>query len=246
MIAIIISAKTEWKIVKSYYSIQHVELTPFGEKFAIEESGETIGFFLGGWGKIDAAASTQHIIDAYASELLINLGTCGGFAGDVQAGDILLVNKTIVYDIYERMFDPDEAIRTYTTELDVSWIQDVDNVAPTNVALTNVAPTNVGFIRSLLVSADRDLDPNEIPMLQERYQAIASDWESGAIAHVGKRNNVPVAILRGVSDLVDAHKGEAYQAADIFIQRTAMIMDTLLGIFPNIIAMHQAQKKENV
>jgi adenosylhomocysteine nucleosidase len=236
MIAVIISAKTEWKAVRSYYDIRHVEPTPFGEKFSIEESGETIGFFLGGWGKIDAAASTQHIIDAYAPELLINLGTCGGFAGDVRAGDILLVNKTIVYDIYERMFDPNEAIRAYTTELDVSWIQDVDDVAP----------TDVGFIRSLLVSADRDLDPNEIPMLQEKYQAIAGDWESGAIAHVGKRNNVPVAILRGVSDLIDTHEGEAYQAAEIFIQRTAMIMNTLLNLFPNIIAMYQAQKKENV
>lgn len=231
MIAVIISAKTEWKIVKSYYSIQQVELTPFGETFSFRENEEDIGFFLGGWGKIDAAASTQYIIDVYTPEPLINLGTCGGFAGDVQVGDILLVNKTIVYDIYERMFDPNEAIRAYTKELDVSWIQETDDVS---------------FIRSLLVSADRDLDPNEIPMLQKRYQAIAGDWESGAIAHVGKRNNVPAVIIRGVSDLVSPHEGEAYQAADIFIQRAAMIMNKLLDIFPSIIAMYQAKKKENV
>ncbi len=229
MIAIIISAHTEWKAVKAYYAIEHTEWTPYGETFSSDIQGEMVRFFFEGWGKINAAAATQYIIDTERPELIINLGTCGGFAGHAQAGDIILAEKTIVYDIYERMFDPDEAIRAYTTDLDVSWIYDLDDVH---------------VIRSLLVSADRDLDPAEISRLHDKYQAIAGDWESGAIAHVCTRNNVPVAILRGVSDLISVHNGEAYDVAEVFLQRTAMIMMTLLKILPDVIAMHRTRRIE--
>ena len=229
MIAVIISAHSEWRAVKGYYRVEQTASTPFGEKFSRVVEGRDVLFFFGGWGKIDAAASVQHVIDVYAPEVIINLGTCGGFAGDAQVGDIILVKQTIVYDIYERISDPDEAIQAYATEIDISWIQDV---------------ADVNVIRSLLISADRDLDPAEIPLLQDKYQAIAGDWESGAIAHVCHRNNVPVAILRGVSDLVSVHEGEAYQGNGVFIQRAAMVMTTLLNILPNIIAMHRHHSME--
>ena len=74
--------------------------------------------FHGGWGKIAAAASTQFIIDQFHPELLINLGTCGGFAGNVETGTIILVERTLVYDILEQMGDGAEAIRHYSTSLD--------------------------------------------------------------------------------------------------------------------------------
>jgi adenosylhomocysteine nucleosidase len=115
------------------------------------------------------------------------------------------------------MFEPSEAIRAYTNELDVSWIRgDVQLIGSDGVRL----------IRSVLVSADRDLDPAEIPFLRETYHAVAADWESGAIAHVCRRNNVPVTILRGVSDLVSVHNGEAYDVAGLFRQRTEVVMRT--------------------
>ena len=51
-------------------------------------------------------------------------------------------------------------------------------------------------------------------MLIEKYNAVAADWESGAIAWVAKKNNTRVLILRGVSDLVDDSGGEAYGNLD--------------------------------
>ena len=224
MIAIVISAHTEWNAVKACYAVEQTDSTPFGETFSVDIQGETVGFFFEGWGKINAAASTQYVLDTYSPELIINLGTCGGFAGHARAGDIIVATKTLVYDIYERMFDPDAAIRAYTTELDVSWIHDLDEVR---------------MIKSVLVSADRDLDPAEITRLHDNYQAIAGDWESGAIAHVCTCNHVPVVILRGVSDLVSIHSGEAYDSAEIFRQRATVIMTTLSKLLPRIVTMYR-------
>ena len=36
-----------------------------------------------------------------------NLGTCGGFEGEIERGTLLLVERTLVYDIFEQMGDCD-------------------------------------------------------------------------------------------------------------------------------------------
>ena len=90
--------------------------------------------------------------------------------------------------------------------------------------------------RSLLVSADRDLIPSEIPRLWDEYGAIAADWESAAIAYVAARNRVRCLILRGVSDLVGTQGGEVYGHAERWHQRADAIMGMLLATLPEWIS----------
>ena len=217
MIAIIISANTEWAVVTAHYAVKQFETMLFGQHFRLQQNAEELGFFYGGWGKIDAAASVQYIIDTYKPELVINIGTCGGFAGQVKAGEIIVAEKTIVYDISERMFDAEQAIQDYTTDIDLSWLRD---------------KSDERVRRTTLISADRDIDPKEVRMLQEQYHAVAADWESGAIAHVCKTNVIPLLIARGVSDVVSESEGEAYQSPDVFVARTEKIMKKLLELLP--------------
>ena len=90
--------------------------------------------------------------------------------------------------------------------------------------------------RSLIVSADRDLVPEELEDLKTRYGAIAGDWESGAIAWIAKRNNVRCLILRTVSDLVSSRRGEVYGDIETFKQRTRSIMKILVDNLPEWIS----------
>jgi len=191
--------------------------TPFGESLSLSLGDENILFVQGGWGKISAAASAQYAIDHWKPQLLVNLGTCGGFAGQVERGTILLVERTLVYDIIEQMTDFDGAIAHYATKLDTSWAGDD-------------LPSRVQ--RSLLVSGDRDLLPEDIQRLKERYGAIAGDWESGAIAWVAERNHAPCLILRGVSDLVSQEAGETYGDYELFSTRTKEIIRRLVDGLP--------------
>ena len=62
----------------------------------------------------------QYVIDKYMPDLIVNLGTCGGFEGSVQQGEIILVEKTYVYDIVELMGDLD-IVSYYGSSLDLSW-----------------------------------------------------------------------------------------------------------------------------
>ena len=87
-------------------------------------------------------------------------------------------------------------------------------------------------LRGLLVSGDRDIVVEDIPMLIQKYKAVAADWESGAIAWVAKRNSIRLLILRGVSDLVSANGGEVYGDYELFMQRTKEIMKKLFEQLP--------------
>jgi adenosylhomocysteine nucleosidase len=49
-------------------------------------------FLHGGWGKVSAAASTQFAIYTWHPRIVINLGTCGGFEGEIARGEIILVD----------------------------------------------------------------------------------------------------------------------------------------------------------
>jgi adenosylhomocysteine nucleosidase len=223
-IVVLISANAEWRAVKELLSPVEIHSTPLGEWFNLALDTWHLTLFHGGWGKISAAATAQYVVDHFSPDLLVNLGTCGGFAGQIETGTVILVEKTIVYDIIEQMSDGDEAIAHYSTDLDLSWLSDdrpqtVDDDQPS-------------IVRGLLVSADRDIVVEDIPMLVEKYGAVAADWESGAIAWVAQRNGVRCLILRGVSDLVGGEGGEAYGNIELFRERTKMIMKGLIEQLP--------------
>jgi adenosylhomocysteine nucleosidase len=192
---VLISAGAEWRALLPHFPQADVFSTPYGEAFTTTISGDTVAFLHGGWGKVAAAASTQYTIDRWAPARVINLGTCGGLAGYAKRGEVFLASKTLIYDIIEGMTDSAAAIHHYSVEFDLSWLPDPPP-----------QPVTVGTI----LSADRDILPAQVPELVRRFNASVADWESGAIAWVARRNQVPCLILRAVSDLVDETAGEAY------------------------------------
>ncbi len=216
-ISIAISADAEWSAVKNILENPQTRRSPYGEWFESSWKSASLIWFFGGWGKISAAASTQYAIDTWQPRIILNLGTCGGFSGIIEQGTTILVEKTIIYDIYDQMLEAEHAVQAYTTSLCLDWLGDH-------------YPHPVK--RGLLVSADRDLIPEEIPGLQEKYGAVAGDWESGSIAYVSARNQVPCLILRTVTDIVSRHGSPAYNNIHYFEEQSFNAMQRLLSDLP--------------
>lgn len=216
-VLVIISANSEWRVVREVYATWQTQTGPFGEWFETEYESQPVVFLHGGWGKIAAAASAQYAIQRWQPELVLNLGTCGGLVGSVERGTILLVTETVVYDIIEQMSDAQAAIDHYSTRLDLSWLRE---------------PFPTPVLPARLLSADRDILSSEVSHLRDQFHAVAADWESGAIAWVCTRNGMRCLILRGVSDLVGESGGEAYGSPEVFHNGTRQVMQLLLTALP--------------
>lgn len=220
---VVISADTEWKAFKRLLPPDtEYHPSPFGQwcarRITEDENHAPVVFFHGGWGKIDAAASTQYAIVQWKPEKIINIGTAGGFPGKSAQGEILSIERTVTYDIHEKMGDFDEAIEYYSSEVPV----------PAGLSMKNIP-------RITIASGDQDLSPAIIPHLAERFNAAAGDWESSAIAHVAKKNGITCHIIRGISDVVFPEGSEAYGNLSGYERETEIIMNKLLELLPCIL-----------
>ncbi len=219
-IVVLVSAITEWLATKEVLRPHNLQSTPYGESFVATLDGREFTFFHAGWGKAASAGGMQYVIDHYAPELTVNLGTCGGFDGEVSLDDVILVERTFVYDIVELMGDFGAVPDYYASNLDLDW-------------LPGSYPYPVR--RGTLASADSDLPPDRISQLKA-LGAIAADWESAALAWVAQKNGARLLILRAVSDLVSEAGGEAYDNIALFKERTKGIMCRLIDQLPGWVA----------
>ncbi len=213
---VMISAIAEWKAVKEIFPALSIEGGPYGDTANINLQGFDFKLCHSGWGKIASAGAIQYVIDHEQPDLIVNLGTCGGFEGVIEQGDIVLVEKTFIYDIVELMGDLN-IVEYYASTLDLNWLPD---------------PLPHPVRRGTLASADSDLPPAKIAYLRS-MGAIAGDWESGALAWVANKNAARLLILRGVSDLVNEEAGEAYDNLTLFEERTKEVMQKLFTQLPS-------------
>ena len=219
-IVVIVSADTEWLAAKESLGLSEIHPTPYGESLETSLGEQQVTFFHAGWGKAASAGAMQYVIDHYSPDMTVNLGTCGGFDGEVALDEVILVERTFVYDVVELMGDFGSVPDYYASTLDLSWLPE---------------PYPYPVRRGTLASADSDLLPERISQLRARG-AIAADWESAALAWVAQKNGVRLLILRAVSDLVSKEGGEAYDNIALFKQRTKGIMRRLIKQLPGWVA----------
>ena len=215
-IVVLISSISEWVAVKDVLAPANPRTSPYGECFETMIDKWNVTFFHAGWGKAASAGAMQYVLDHYSPDVTINLGTCGGFVDEVDLNDIILVERTFIYDIVELMGDFGSVPDYYASNLDLSWIPE---------------PYPFPVRRGVLASADSDLQPDKIPQLKAQG-AIVADWESAALAWVARKNGARLLILRVVSDLVSEQGGEAYDNIELFKERTKGIMRRLIEQLP--------------
>jgi len=220
---VIISANTEWRTVKETLLPSALGASPYGETFEHTFDGQPVTLLHAGWGKAASAGALQYALDHYQPDLVVNLGTCGGFEGVTERGEVVLVERTFIYDIVELMGDFGAVADYYASTLDLGWLPE---------------PYPHPVRRGTLASADSDLLPEKIPYLKAQG-AIAADWESGALAWVARKNGARLLILRAVSDLVGEAGGEAYDNIALFKERAREVMRHLLGQLPDWLAAVQ-------
>lgn len=155
-----------------------------------------------GIGKVNAAMSTQVMIDHYNPDVIINSGIAGSVSKTLKIGDIVISKDCVQHDFDgTQMGDPKGLIQyNDETRIDIPVSKDIaqklfdacKDIKDTNVVLGRIATGDI-FV------ADKSMRQS----VADEFDALACEMEGGAVAQVCYRNDVPCAVLRCISDDFD-------------------------------------------
>lgn len=224
-ICIQICADNEWDAVKQILSkILHQEGTERGYEYIVHLSdGIQCVYFYSGASKTYAAAGCQFAIQKWNPYMFFVAGSAGGVGADLKELDLVIANRTVQYDCISRMGDEAQLFyRDFIVDIDNSWI------------VWDQLPEKLH--EGLIATADQDIDYALRNKLLN-HGVLAADWESGAIAPVCCKNQVPCCIIRGITD-VPAEQGNDDEQGNSFRKNTPVVMQRLIiNILPALLAM---------
>jgi 5'-methylthioadenosine/S-adenosylhomocysteine nucleosidase len=170
-------------------------------------------------GPVYAAWALTRVIATAKPDLVVNMGTAGGFAAQgLDIADLVVARDTMFHDARVALAGFDAVARAHTrlsphdTELD---------------ALAEAISARVG-----LVSSGSSLDATSDELAQFAHlRTLAKDMELAALAAVCATEQVPLIALKGVTDLVDRHE----PAHEAFVRNLARTSGRLADAAPTLL-----------
>lgn len=220
-----ICSNREWRSFKEILSINEASIgvTPYGEYVSKTIEKQECVFYHSGATKTKSTGACQYAISKWNPDFIFVLGTCGGVSSKLNVLDVIIANKTVQYDcIVGNKNDTITFYEKLNEEIDNSWIA-FDKLS-------------LHIFEGLIATADQDLGPHQLDKLANK-NVLCADWESGAISHICRLNNVKYCILRGISDIPrkDDEQSNDKQTMD-YRTNTPLIMKKLLNdVLPELL-----------
>ena len=151
-----------------------------------------------GVGKVNAARTTQILIDKLKVKSIINVGTAGALSPFLNIGDIVIAEKLVQHDFDITAFDHDKGYITGVGEYiysDYKLVKKLQNVA--NKIKDETYNINTGVI------ATGDIFCTDIAMknkIYTKFDAECVEMEGAAIAQVCYLDKIPFVVFRSISD----------------------------------------------
>ena len=159
-----------------------------------------------GIGKVNAAMSTQIMIDLYKPQSIVNSGVAGSLSEKLSVGDIVISDKVLQHDMdITALGDPLGQI-SFNDEQLIYIPSDPDVTNRLLSACKKLENTTV--LIGAIASGDKFIsDVEERLKIGRTFEAMACEMEGASVGQVCYRNGVPFSILRSISDDLKA----AYQ-----------------------------------
>lgn len=186
----------ENKVEKTYAKMKYVCGTINGKQVVMTECGI---------GKVNAAMSTQVMIDHYNPDVIINSGIAGSISRNLKIGDIVISKDCVQHDFDGTQMGDPKGLIQYNDETRIDIPADTTTAQKLFDACADIADTNVVLGR--IATGDIFVAHKEMRQsIADEFSALACEMEGGAVAQVCYRNNVPFAVLRCISDDFDENQ----------------------------------------
>lgn len=182
-----------------------------------------------GVGKVNAARTTQILIDKYSVDYLINVGSAGGVNKELNILDIVIGDKLVQYD-----FDISGAGNYEKGEIcGIGKFFEADSrlVELSKQIIENMEGRDFNIVVGAIGSADLFCtDPNLGAKTREEFGVECVEMEGAAIAQVCVLDSIPFLVIRGVSDSPNGNNDiDFHTYLGIVSNRVATILKQLVS-----------------
>ena len=154
---------------------------------------------VGGMGLVNAAATTQLLIDEIAPDAVIFSGIAGNLNTHLHINDVVLGGTLRYLDTDMRLVGQ---WKPGTADQPVEEFHSDDRLI--EVADKVLTDLNVHHITGIIATGNYFVDvPKKVEQVIRETGADAVEMEGAAVAHVAARNGLPVLVIRALSDNAD-------------------------------------------
>jgi len=182
-----------------------------------------------GEGKVNAARTTQVMIDNFKIDKLVNVGSAGAINEDLNVKDVVIADKLVQYDFdisglgYEKGEICNIGKYIYC---------DKTLVEECKKAIENIENESYKVVIGTIATADSFCDKPEIAkMVRKEFNAECVEMEGAAVAQVCYLDKIPFLVIRGISDTPNGNnKIDFRKYLEIASKQSAKILQNLIKI----------------
>lgn len=198
MIGIIVAMNEELEEIKKY--MKNIETkSKFENEFFIGDIGKNkCVLTVCGIGKVNAARTTQILIDYYNPEFIINIGVAGGISSRVNIGDVVVGEKLVQYDFNLTAFGREKGeisdkIGKFIYS-DFKLVEKAENIFNEN-------KLEFEIVKGTIASGDQFVTEIDLSKsICDEFEADCVEMEGASIAQVCFLDKVPFIVIRSISD----------------------------------------------
>jgi adenosylhomocysteine nucleosidase len=180
-----------------------------------------------GIGKVNAAITTQIMINRYAVDAVINVGVAGSLSPKLGFGDVVIATDLVQHDVDISAFGVSLG---QIPRLDTfSFVADIEL---NKLLLRENFQAPFKIVNGRIISGDQFIaDAEKAQFLHSQFAALACEMEGAAIAHVCYLNGIPFTVVRSLSDMA-GQSGfgihSFYELKYMAAKRAALVVNNLL------------------
>ena len=182
-----------------------------------------------GEGKVNAARTTQIMIDNFKIDKLVNVGSAGAINEDLNVKDVVIADKLVQYDFdisglgYEKGEICNIGKYIYC---------DKTLVEECKKAIENIENESYKVVIGTIATADSFCDKPEIAkMVRKEFNAECVEMEGAAVAQVCYLDKIPFLVIRGISDTPNGNnKIDFRKYLEVASKQSAKILQNLIKI----------------
>lgn len=181
-----------------------------------------------GIGKVNAARTTQILIDNFKISKVINIGAAGGINPDLKIQDIVIGEKLVQYDF--DISSSGDYEKGEIQGLGKFLKSDKKLIDVCGKVLENRIEKKVNIVIGTIATADTFCsDPEIARNVRKEFGAECVEMEGAAIAQVCYLDKIPFLVIRGISDTPNGNNEmDYYTYCHIAAKHAAEFLQDLL------------------